>query len=84
MVVDHWIVDVKSMNPNIYKKYTEMESDIRQQLWTLKVLVPDECVTIKVPVIPEYNDETSVDADIEEIKDIYDFPNVVKTYYKKL
>jgi pyruvate-formate lyase-activating enzyme len=72
------------MNPNIYKKYTEMESDIRQQLWTLKVLVPDECVTIKVPVIPEYNDETSVDADIEEIKDIYDFPNVVKTYYKKL
>lgn len=84
MVVDHWIVDVKSMNPNIYKKYTEMESDIRQQLWNLKVLVPDECVTIKVPVIPEYNDETSVDADIEEIKDIYDFPNVVKTYYKKL
>ena len=83
-VVDLWIVDVKSMNPFIYEEYTGVASEISQRLKCLQMLVQTEKIMIKVPRIPQYNDETNLDADIEKIKEEFGFTQVLKIEYKKL
>lgn len=83
-VVDHWIVDVKSLNPYIYESYTGKISGVQQHLSSLKKLVPIDKVTIKVPVIPGFSNEEDVNSDINEIKERYGFHDVKRTVYKKL
>ena len=82
--VDHWIVDVKSMDPSIYEKYTGKKSSVLNHLTSLQMLVPENKVTIKVPHIPEYNDENDIDKDIDQIKEAFGFTDVIKINYKKL
>lgn len=81
-VVDHWIVDVKSMDSEIYEKYTGRMSGVSQQLRSLQMLVPNKKVTIKVPAIPDFNEDRDLDADIELIQQRFGFTDVVKTTYK--
>jgi pyruvate formate lyase activating enzyme len=58
--IDEWIVDVKDMNNSIYENYTKVPSIITEQLQNLKKLVPLDRITIKVPLIPNFN--TKADA----------------------
>ena len=81
-VVDHWIVDVKSMDSAIYERYTGRPSGVSQNLSRLQKLVPNEKVTIKVPAIPDFNEDRDLDADIELIRQQFGFTDVVKTTYK--
>lgn len=81
-VVDHWIVDIKSMNPYIYEEYTGVMSGILQHLSSIQKLVPQEKITVKVPHIPGFNDDEDLDSDIDEIKRRYGFENTVRTNYK--
>lgn len=81
-VVDHWIVDVKSMDSAIYERYTGRPSGVSQNLSRLQKLVPNEKVTIKVPVIPDFNEDRDLDADMELILQQFGFTDVVKTTYK--
>ena len=81
-VVDHWIVDIKSMNPFIYEEYTGVMSGVLQHLSSIQKLVPQEKITIKVPHIPGFNDDEDLDNDIDEIKRRYGFENTVRTSYK--
>lgn len=81
-VVDHWIVDVKSMDSAIYERYTGRPSGVSQNLSRLQKLVPNEKVTIKVPVIPDFNEDRDLDADTELILQQFGFTDVVKTTYK--
>lgn len=83
-VADLWIVDIKSMNPNIYKEYTGRDSEILQQLKTISTLVHRDKVIVKVPYIPGYNDGSDLDANVEEIKNRYGFTKVYKVEYKEL
>lgn len=83
-VVDHWIVDIKSMNPFIYQEYTGAMSGVLQHLKSIQMLIPQDRVTIKVPIIPGFNEEADVDSDIAEIKENYGFTDVIKAEYKKL
>lgn len=83
-VVDHWIVDIKSMNPFIYEEYTGVMSGILQHLSSIQKLVPQERIIIKVPHIPGFNDDEDLDSDIDEIKSRYGFENINKIEYKKL
>ena len=83
-VVDHWIVDIKSMNPFIYEEYTGAMSGVLQHLYSLKELVSPDKITIKVPHIPGFNDDADLDSDIDEIKRRYRFENIRKIEYKKL
>ena len=83
-VVDHWIVDIKSMNPFIYEEYTGVMSGVLQHLYSLKELVSPDKITIKVPHIPGFNDDEDLDSDIDEIKRRYRFENIRKIEYKKL
>ena len=81
-VVDHWIVDVKSIDSAIYERYTGRPSGVSQNLSRLQKLVPNEKVTIKVPAIPDLNEDRDLDADIELIRQQFGFTDVVKTTYK--
>ena len=81
-VVDHWIVDVTSMDSAIYERYTGRPSGVSQNLSRLQKLVPNEKVTIKVPAIPDFNEDRDLDADIELIRQQFGFTDVVKTTYK--
>ena len=83
-VVDHWIVDIKSMNSLIYQEYTGAMSGVLQHLHSIRELVPQDNVTIKVPHIPDYNDDENLDYDIEEIKRRFGFSKISKIEYKKL
>lgn len=81
-VVDHWIVDIKSMDSVIYEKYTGHMSGVLQHLRSLQMLVPNEKVTIKLPMIPDFNEDRDLDADSEMIKQRFGFSDVVKITYK--
>ena len=83
-VVDHWIVDIKSMNPFIYEEYTGVMSGVLQHLSSIQKLVSQEKITVKVPHIPGFNDDEDLDSDIDEIKSRYGFENTSKIVYKKL
>lgn len=82
-VVDYWIVDIKSMNSSIYKKYTGKTSGVLQHLRSLKMLVPQEKVTIKIPHIPKFNDDEDFDRTISNIKR-FGFNNVIKIEYNEI
>ncbi len=66
-LIDHWIVDIKDMNPKIYKSYTQRSNE--RMISNLMILAEAGAeVTIRVPLIPEYNSESDVEASIEELK----------------
>lgn len=79
--VDAWIVDIKSVNENVYQQYTERKSEIIKQLTILQENVQEEKVTIKVPVINGFNTEKEVDEDIENIRLRFGFSNIIKIQY---
>jgi pyruvate formate lyase activating enzyme len=63
-LIDFAIVDIKTINGEIYKQYTETTNTIAlQNLLLLRANVND--ITIRLPTIPGYNDEK----DIEKSKD---------------
>ena len=68
-VIDYWIVDVKDMNPEIYKSYTGKEN--RQVLENLELLrgIPDK-VMIRIPSIPEYKTKEDQDSSVAKLKEI--------------
>lgn len=66
-IVDHWIVDIKDMNPEIYKAYTG--ADNRQVIENLQRLIDNKAsVTVRVPLIPSFNTEADVEHSIAILK----------------
>ena len=82
-VVDHWIVDIKSMNPFIYEEYTGVMSGVLQHLSSIQKQVPQEKITIKVPHIPGFNDDEDLNSDIDELKQQFGFVNINLVEYRK-
>jgi pyruvate formate lyase activating enzyme len=68
-VIDYWIVDVKDMNPEIYKAYTGKEN--KQVLENLELLrgISDK-VMIRIPSIPEYNTKEDQDRSVAKLKEM--------------
>ena len=61
-VVGDFIVDIKESNPDTYRAYTGGDSTRAwDNLKLLLSLVGPEHITVRVPLIPEYNDETATD-----------------------
>lgn len=69
-VVDEWIVDVKDMNPLIYKEYTGEDSLIGPHLAWLAEHVPQERICVKVPHIPEFNSDADVRQSIQQLEEM--------------
>ena len=56
--IDHFYVDCKDMNPDIYKRYTGQKSDtFRENLAYLLSLVSPDRVTVRLPLIYGFNTE---------------------------
>ena len=54
--VDHYYIDVKDMNPDIYRRYTSIDNHrVLENLQWLANHVDLEKVTIRLPHIPGYN-----------------------------
>ena len=67
-VVDHFFVDIKDMNPEIYKSYTGRDNAlVKANLSLLLSLVGADRVTVRVPLIPHYNTEEDVDRSVAEL-----------------
>ena len=80
--VDEWIVDIKSMNADIYYRYTGKNSAVHQHLECAKRLLPLDKVTIKVPHIPDFTTEEDVRESIRELGEM-GFANIVECDYVK-
>lgn len=81
-IVDHWIVDIKDMNPRIREEYTGRVGDSAHQLCYLKQYGIVDNVTIRVPHIPGFNTDEDVKRSIEQVKllgfkDIQEFEYLV-------
>ena len=80
--VDEWIVDIKSMNTDIYYRYTGTNSAVHQHLWCAKKLLSPDKVTIKVPHIPDFTTVEDVRESIKELREL-GFHNIVECNYTK-
>mgnify|MGYP004533537575 FL=1 len=80
--IDEWIIDIKDINGSIYEKYTGVCSQIERQLVCIKACVPLDKVTIKVPLIPDFNTEKDIESSVEYLKDA-GFKNIIEVKYVK-
>ena len=68
--IDGFIVDIKDMNPDIYKSYTGKDNaPVIRNLRKLLSVADPRNVTIRIPRIPGYNTDTDVRRSIEILKD---------------
>ncbi|WP_028904022.1 radical SAM protein [Prevotella sp. P6B4] len=59
--IDHYIIDVKDMNPDIYCRYTSVDnSQVIDNLRWLIAHVDAQKITIRLPHIPDYNTPTDI------------------------
>lgn len=67
-VVDYWIIDIKDMNPVIYKSYTGCnQNNLISNLEYIRTLGMTEKVTIRVPHIGGYNTDDDVKRSIRHL-----------------
>ncbi len=70
-VFDHFMVDVKDMNPAIYEVYTTRDNaPVKANLRALLALVGADRVTVRVPHIPGFNTDADVAASIRELREM--------------
>ena len=59
--IDHYFIDVKDMNPDIYRRYTSADNrQVIENLHWLSSHVDVQKVTIRLPHIPDYNTEDDI------------------------
>ena len=83
-IVDHWIVDIKDMNPIIYKAYTGKDNG--QVIKNLQHLIDAKAkITVRVPLIPSYNTEADIEKNMAilqkmGVNDIDRFTYIIKNH----
>lgn len=69
--IDHFYVDCKDTNPAIYRSYTGRDNGgMLQNLALLLSLVGKDRVTVRVPLIPEFNTEEDREATRKLLADL--------------
>ena len=59
--IDHFYIDIKDMNPAIYRRYTSADNNqVIKNLQWLSVHNDVDKVTIRLPHIPDYNSEADI------------------------
>lgn len=74
--IDHFIIDVKDMNPAVYRRYTGKSIDALEK--NLRLLAGKRLfdkTTLRIPLIPSYNTEEDRKRSIEKLQEagFYDF-----------
>ena len=67
--IDHYFIDVKDMNSQIYRNYTSVDN--RQVIDNLQWLAAHEDtqkITIRLPLIPDYNTEADIAKSREQLE----------------
>lgn len=92
-IIDQWIIDIKDMNPKIYKAYTGKDNDkvVKNLRWMADNGYSDS-VVVRIPHIPNYNSRQDIDASESELKDLgfhrfehlnYVLPEQLFEYHKR-
>ena len=56
--IDHFFIDCKDTDPNIYRRYTGQDNDLMlKNLEKLLALVGPDRITVRIPLIPDFNTE---------------------------
>jgi len=82
--IDHWIVDIKDMNTDIYQAYTGQDNNF--VLSNLQYLIEHKArITVRVPLIPGFNTESDVQKSVIAlhemgITDIEQFTYIIKEH----
>ncbi len=64
-----FIIDIKAMQPDIYKSYTGLDNtQVIDNLREIHEKLPKDKYVVKVPLIPEYSDEECVRNSLEILK----------------
>ena len=68
-VIDYWFIDIKDMDPEIYRKYTGKDNErVRENLRLLAGSGFAAKCTIRIPHIPGYNEDADRDRSIKELE----------------
>jgi len=60
--IDHFFIDGKDSNPAIYRAYTGQDNGrMLDNLKRLAALIPPERITVRIPLIPDYNTDEDRD-----------------------
>ena len=69
-IVDYWIIDIKDVNPEIYKLYTLADNDrMLRNLKRLATIIGKEKIKARLPLIPGYNTKEDIEKSQQFIKD---------------
>ena len=69
--IDHFYIDCKDCNPDIYRRYTGQDNArMLENLQKLLTTVGPERITVRVPLIPEFNTEENRKQSVELLKQI--------------
>lgn len=72
---DEWIIDVKSMNPQIYNEYTGSSyQNMYDNLMKVRDVIDHSKLHVRIPHIPGYTRREDVEKSVEIIKDL--FPDI--------
>ena len=70
-VIDHWYIDIKDLDGDIYRRYTGRDNAlVRENLRLLADAGFAERCTIRIPLIPDYNGEADRERSIRELEDL--------------
>ncbi len=70
-VVDHWIIDIKDMNPDIYRAYTGKDNlKVLEHLRFLAGSGKTANSTVRVPLIKDFNTEASRQQSILQLQNL--------------
>lgn len=80
--VHHYIVDIKDMNNDIYKRYTGKSNEqvLENLKWLVKEVGADK-ITVRVPHIPDFNTSDDVKHSVELLKKEYGITNIDQFKY---
>ncbi len=69
--IDEWIIDIKDMNPEIYRKYTgQSNSKVLSNLSKMITAISKEQILIRVPYIPGFNDSNNVKKSVKALTEM--------------
>ena len=67
--IAHWYVDIKDMDDRIYHNYTGKSNEqVIENLQLLASCIPQERITIRLPLIPGFNNNKKREASMETLK----------------
>ena len=69
--IHHYYIDIKDMNPEIYRRYTTIDNRrVIENLRWLASHADTNRITIRLPHIPGYNTETDIDKSRRQLEDM--------------